>query len=578
MLSFFVLIVLSSLSAQVHFHPIKRHRHHPKPYENHDLPGPRETLPLLDRYRDNIGTATQVWQDGPRYAFDVIHSARDGPLQAEYPDILKTRMENQTCYPSKTHSCGVAINGFGTTGEVHYTFKNSHLNIMGSSIQVMVSCRCLNRNVNKYGRKNECSKCLLMRPVKVCKPASDDPKCRHPDNRTCLYEQDISSSLYSEGMTELLRITRRSRDIGPEYIENGHNFTYDVSSADNRSQWTAAGQRAWMRKCTAAEISSLPTLDPMKVKGSEVGINTHETDPHNNCNPPQGVRYYREESVEKGDACAKLYDYASSAANFRGTQQDDYAMAKHAGTYMDAKPSIVSNTELALSCSAAALGSLCVSVIFRKQLNKKNRSTGYIVGLVLIQFFSYILEALPLHLAMLEEIKAENWIGRFSFLEVTLAVAEDAIKPEGSARGSIMILIGVLGQVGYAKTKYQLIIVLTVLFDSITLAVMLWTICGRCNRLKAAKQMGIATENGSYRKWFWETVSGPDESCGLEGGAFSDDRTKSSGNSSIRDRRGVRIKKRRRTESDESEESISEKGGMIKMKDGEDSVNARGFL
>ena len=491
-------------------------------------------------------------QNGPRKAYDVIHSARDGPLPAEYIDILKvTQRENQTCYPSKTYSCGVAINGFGTIGEVHYTFRSSHLNIEGSSIQVMVSCRCLN--------KNECNKCLLMRPVNVCDPGPDGSKCKTPVTRTCLYEQDISSGVYSDGITELLRMTRRPREIGLQSVDEGQNFTYQESNVDNSFEWKEVGQQIWSRKCPSEDINSLPTLDLSNFEG-EVGFNVHETDPKGNCKPPPGVRYYREESQEKGEECANLYDYAASAAAFRGTQQDEFAIGKHELTYMDPKPSLFSNTELALSCSAPALGLLCVWLIFRRQLKKGKKSIRDIMALAMMQFLSYVLEALPLHVAMIQEIKAENWIGRFSFLEASLEVAKDTQGPQGSAAGSIMILTAIIGQVGIAKTRYQLVVVLTVLFDSFALVVIIWTTCMLYKRLQAARRAGEVNESESYKDWIVGT-SYVDDSCGNESRAnLSSNCTTSNGSGSGRDGLGVGATRRSTTTPQEVDRNTTAKG------------------
>lgn len=446
-------------------------------------------LTVLDRLRDSIGTATQVWKNGPLRAYDVIHASRTGPISAVYANGLMTSPTSESCKFSPSGTCAAGINGFGTHGEVQYDFFDLTANIKGSSRQTMVVCRCL---------KDVCDRAVLIRPVNIYNPL-DGALVR----RTCLYEYSTSRNQYSDCHNELFRLTSRRNDQAPEYFSDAY-FNYSVSNPSNTTYWVAHGIRSFTRQCCENDVKNMATVSWSDVvRENSTGFNAHHTEPHNDCQSPDPSVDYRQESMlNGGEECANLYEYAAAAASNRATQQDEYAIGKRTETYMHAKPALVSDTELALTCSAASLGVLCTWSLLCRQFKKKHTSIRYLITVLTIQFLSYILEALPLHMAMLQEIAAARWRSPFSFLDASMVMAKNMTSSSGSAEGNVIVLTAVIGQVEYCRTRHELLIGLTVVFDLIVLAVMLRTVHVKYGVVREARLREIVMlRKGEDREW-----------------------------------------------------------------------------
>lgn len=428
--------------------------------------GPSGNITLLSRWRDAVGTATQVWSSGPSAANDVRHTDRSGPLSAVYRSALGTA--TTPCEPRRDEKCEVAVGGFATVGEVHYAFQSARRNIEGRSTQVMIACQCVH---------TECGQAVLIRPV------------RHPDAATCLYEQ-VSGDGFADCHTELLRVSYRGTTRPPAYSHGNNSFVYTVRDPKYNDQWTARGQRGWSRECPAADLDKLPVFDASALRGADIrdgGAPPPAGDPA--CSTTtQDVRYVRPESPDDGRQCAALYDIAAAAAAHRATQQDEIAIANDETAYFYPKPELVSDTELALSCSGAALGLLFAWSVFRRQLFKRNATLWYTMWVAVVQILSFVLEALPLHTALGSEIGASRWITLFASVDGTVALEQGHRTAQGSARGSVLILTAVLGEVRYRTTRVLLIAVLTAFFDIAVLIVIVLTLFRKLNVRRLQKQ------------------------------------------------------------------------------------------
>lgn len=458
-----------------------------KTFRDYTPNGPSGNLDPRERMRDTFGTATQIWQRGPLPRLSTVSALRTGPVSEVYRSTL-TSSASKTCEPGSNQKCEVAINGFGTVGEVQYNFSTTRHNLKGRSTQVMVACRCLSK---------ECEVAVLVRPINVVRKTPDGKM--ESTGQTCLYE--AVDNKFSDCHSELLRVSQRERNVlQPEYMHKDKRWNYTVQDQDHPSSdfWTANGQRGWTLNCTDTELGKLDPVSLSKLselakqdkKSRDIEFNVHVTAPGGpHCTAPRNVKYFREDH-EGGATCAEIYEYAASAAANRGTQQDEIAVGKLSSTYITAQPELTTDTELALSLSAAGLGILFVWSMYRKQIEKRNVKTPikYLTCGVMKQVFSYALEALPLHIALGQEISARNWVSLFAFADATVSLAEDLTKPQGSAAGSVLVLVGVLGEVRYLSTREVMIAVFTALFDLTACGIIATTIVRKVRHLAAERR------------------------------------------------------------------------------------------
>lgn len=415
--------------------------------------GPAGNVSLLARWRDTVGTATQVWAQGAASARDIFQTDRSGPLSSVYRSTLGTEASTP-CVPDRERKCEVAIDGFGTVGEVHFEFESSLSNIKGRSTQVMIACRCIS---------DECGDAVLIRPIDVL-TTDEQGKEVNTGRRTCIYEAVDGN--FTDCHTELLRVTYRDRGHRPNYVRGSGAFNYSVIDPNYGDFWNATGQRGWARDCMDSDLTDLSVFDSALLSSENVAFNLHKTNPSaSHCKPPaESVSYFRENDAA-GEECSTLIEYAAAAAAHRATQQDEISIGNVESSYVYPKPELVSDTELALSCSGAGLGLLFVWSMFRKQLYKRNATMLYIIWVVAIQVLSFLLEALPLHTALGAEISARNWVSQFASVDGTVALAKGHSTAQGSAQGSVLILTAVLGEVRYRDTRVGLLASLAVFFD-----------------------------------------------------------------------------------------------------------------
>lgn len=425
--------------------------------------GPDGVLSPLQRWRDAVGTATQPWQRGRAMMLSIIHSVRSGPLSEVYKSSLSTA-SSSPCKPEQGKKCEVGIDGFGTAGEVQYEFESAKRNNKGRSTQVMVGCQCLSV---------ECDIAILIRPVNVFRTLPGG-NLQDTGKRTCIYE--AVNGKFSDCHGELLRVSVRGEKERPKYTRGEGKFDYAVVESLSE-RWNATGQRGWTRDCLDTDIAALPVINTSRLAKDDIDFNVHRTQPKGpHCTPPENVQYYRSEEEADGEDCGKVYEYAASAAAHMASQGDEIAVGNLESSHLTKKPPLVSNTELTLVCSAAALGILVLWTMYRKQISSKHTSIGRLGFCVLGQVFSYVLEALPLHSALTSEFSAMRWSSIFAFADGTLALAKDQISGQGTAKGSVLILTSLVGEVQYRDTREIIVVILALLFDVLALGIIAATI------------------------------------------------------------------------------------------------------
>lgn len=455
-----------------------------------DVPsvGPDGELGLLKRWRDTVGTATRVSARGLARRLTAIITSRSGPLPSVYRTVITSNITSEPCNTRPGQKCEVAIDGFGTVGEVHYVFNKTRTNFQGRSTQVMVACRCLSE---------ECGVAVLMRPVNITRTRKDGTKVE-TGRRTCLYEKVNGN--FTDCHSELLRVSYRQKNSRPNYLHL-HDFNYSVIDAF----WNATGQRGWTRACDENEIKALPVIklaDLEKAARAGTGFNykhIKSPNPKSQCRPHPGAQYYRTEEADEG-TCTEIYDHAAAAAAYTGTQQDTIATGTRVSTMQDEPPILLGDTEIALICSAAGLGLLFVWSRFVKRLKPEDNSWKHLCFSVVAQaIMLYVLETLPMHTALQSETRAKKWSTILAFADGTLMLAKEQLDPHGSAVGSVLILTAVVGEVSYKYTKVVKIIAITVFFDLAALAIIALTVFRKVRFITTVRRdemYGTGDKNG----------------------------------------------------------------------------------
>lgn len=425
---------------------------------------------LGTRWADAMGTALQPWSRGPLTKNQVYHSDRTGPVASSYREALFR--SSTTCTPNSTTRCDVAINGFGTVGEVTYRFRHDADNLRGYSTQVQVACRCLSQ---------DCAKALLMRPVNVLANGKQV-------GETCLYSRHTAIGKMSACHAELLRtVPRPVRQESPRYR---NKFGFNFSVVSNMGEWVAVGERGWTNNIQQADLLRIPKLDVLNESILEdVAQLLHNSK----------TEYVQAIDPTDGAICAHTYAYGAAGAAWRGTQQDNHAVGKFADTYRTQKPVLITDTELALACSAAAIGAFTVWAMFWKRWSRESKSRKTLFFVVCAQLLLHILESLPLYVALVDEVGASSWKSEFAFVDGTLAVSTPPEGPQGTAKGSILILTAVVGRVGYKQTRVPLVAGLTVSFNVFSILGMLLTCAAtrkyRMKQQNPPKEDGCATDD-----------------------------------------------------------------------------------
>lgn len=439
--------------------------------------GPQGKLGLVERLRDAVGTATQVWKHGPARRLTAINTLRSGPLSAVYRTAISSNGTSAKCETRPHQKCEVAIDGFGTVGEVHYEFQSARTNTAGRSTQVLVACVCLT---------DECIDAVLMRPINLFTRATNGSYV-DSGKRTCLFE--AVDGEFSDCHSELLRVSYRPSKLRPEYLRE-EAFNYSVVDGTNEF-WDANGQRGWTRDCNESEVDALPAISMAELQKRKLKFNMHKTPPGNQCRAPPRVQYFRAADVD-AQSCTEIYDHAAAAAAHIATQQDEIATANMESSYKDEKPPLLEDTELALICSAAGLGVLFVWSRYRKKLRPADNSVLLlVVGVVGQVAVLYVLEALPLHTALGGELRARDWSSLFSFVDATLVLGRDQTGPQGSAVGSVVVLTAVLGEVRYTHTREALVAALTALFDLAAVVIIFMTVVRKVRFIVSERRKAI---------------------------------------------------------------------------------------
>lgn len=455
---------------------------------------PRSLSDATDTTRSSFsGNAAEVWKRTLALSLSqssttakspqTTNAMRSGPLAAVFRATLSTSSSSLCTAEDPVQKCEVALDGFGTIGQVFYTFNDYEKNRIGRSTQTVVACRCLSQN---------CTRAVLVRPVTIM-TSDADGNLVDSGKSTCLYQAFENN--FSECHRELFRVSYRDKDYGRRNalnLEESVAVEYSVADEHHGDFWSARGDRGTKLKCLESDINKL-----RRVNVSTISLDQNDSVEHPNddsqasaCVPPEGWQYFRGEEQSEEELCGEVFDNALFASRHIASQQDCFGVGKRELAFMNpASVSLISDTELALTCSSAVLGIMWLWSVLLKQVRIGTRPTRLSVLAVGVQMgLSYVLEALPLHTALSNEIKGRSWRSLIAFVDATTS---EIGKETSNFIGKILVMTVVLGETEHLSTRVGLVAALTGVFDFVALVLgisIIWGMVRRYRRFSRSDQ------------------------------------------------------------------------------------------
>jgi len=344
---------------------------------------------------------------------------------------------------------------------------------------------------------------VLLQPIHVHRDGDTNDVVRN----TCVFERVKDTDLFAECHTELLRVTSRKKPRTTaeapgnlQFFEADSNapWVYDLV---RDAGWLAYGQRGWRRAISESEYNKLNTFNLSELASRiEDKMGSDREDEQFYFAYRQAAaetELVRESTIEGGEDCGEIYEYSVAGAAWYGSQQDEIAIGRLGSAYLEPQPPLITTTELTLSCSAAALGTYTIWRISRRPLDTSRTALEDLLIVLFIQILLHALESLPLHLALVGELRALRWESQFAYVDGTLAVAQDMGRAK-TARESVYIATALIGQVSYFRTRVGLVIGLVVFFDVAGLAGLVATVV---KRIRLMRNVEMGTGNDANDSW-----------------------------------------------------------------------------
>eukprot|EP00179_Madagascaria_erythrocladioides_P006176 CAMPEP_0198320022 /NCGR_PEP_ID=MMETSP1450-20131203/9037_1 /TAXON_ID=753684 ORGANISM="Madagascaria erythrocladiodes, Strain CCMP3234" /NCGR_SAMPLE_ID=MMETSP1450 /ASSEMBLY_ACC=CAM_ASM_001115 /LENGTH=550 /DNA_ID=CAMNT_0044023455 /DNA_START=117 /DNA_END=1769 /DNA_ORIENTATION=+ len=450
---------------------------------------------LFDRLADAIGTVLQLIGQGNIPTGFVIHSERTGPMPSAFRDAyFKSNLPK--CAGGIDDRCNAAADGLGTIGRVGYRFESSLANLRGSSMQTQIACLCVNV---------DCSLSVVIHPVVI-------EENNGSKSTECLLAYNEEAEKLITCPIELLRISPNTEDTVPDPAQDKRAWNFSVIT--EQDWWVATGFRSQLAQWTREQFDDVPFFER-----DIYGFNSEEVEANFLLQVPTSqpkVSLFRGVTPAlsgQGNPCDLPLRVAANGAAWIATQQDRHATGREEETYLEAKPQLVSDTELALVGSAAALGtlagfsilhraetSLLDANIFSPHFERRKALVSYAMT-VLVALLAFVLEALPLQVALGQEIGASRWMSEMLALDVALGVNGDKspsnirLGENGVAsNGSVAVASALIGKVSYHSTRASLVGGLTAAFDILFVLRLLWHSVKQIRLLRAVWKHRAAME------------------------------------------------------------------------------------
>lgn len=365
-----------------------------------------------------------------------VCAPRSGPLSAVFRAQLESPSKKQ---PSSPHL---------SIGTVFYSFTNYAANLQGYSTQHILACRCL---------PPSCTRSIVIRPVSSTNP----PSCIYPS----------VNGRFLDCHATLLHLSTMPSPPNPSSLVDAP-LSYAVNDAVHDDFWKAKGTRSRIHNCST--FTSLPLVHVSSIQPSELISPPMSLSLPEGCASSDTITFHRDATGAESRTCATALEQMSAKATFQAGLQDCIAVGKTPTAFFSpVLVPLVSDTDLALASTAALLG---IFFLASSGLQAR-RNWGRVV---VLQIFAFILEGLPLHFAVSQEVRARKWEGGFGFLDACAG---------GGVQG-VVSFVSVVGKLRLASTRVGLLLGVMGLLDGIAVAVVgatIWRGLSR-NRKRADKR------------------------------------------------------------------------------------------
>lgn len=407
----------------------------------------------------------------------LVRSSRSGPVQNVFRSTLSTFL---TCTPNTTHTCRPAASRlFGTVGNAYYFFNHSDHNFIGQSLQAIIACRCLNTN---------CSHAVQIRPVTI---VDDD------DKHTAVYIAIDNGGVlgYPDCLSQVYRVVPNRRNEQLPQVENTPLLQFSVADARVGDFWNVSAYRGWHYRCTKADVLKLPTINVSTIATSALRPLETTFDLSSPCKPKGASMMFRAMESEEEEVAA-IYKRAAEAAMIQGSGQDCFANGREPRAYLSkASVSLVSDTELALACSAALLGLLFMIGACRKFTEESDQgmvTKKRLSSFLFAQIIYLVLETLPLLVLLIIELQASRWRSVFAFIDA-VRVTSGASDQDKISTDGVLLITETVGDIQHLYTRTGLLFTLTltlVVLSILVIATVFWR----------AYQVGRKTDSSDFEE------------------------------------------------------------------------------
>ena len=440
---------------------------------------------MIQGWIRTVTSAIAPIQSVSKESIDLIQVKQSGPLSAVFRATLSNLLSSkEPCKNYTNNYCQVGANSFGSVGQTYYSFNNSQNNLQGNSVQVILSCRCIDPS---------CERAILIRPVNVLTQDRDGQEI--PTNRT-IYLYQATGGKFTNCYSELFNTSAPTEESSfSNFTSSTKRDVHSVFDPFHKDYWTAIKYLGLEFGCLDSEIENLPIVDLNSLTASNITAIKEKILPSPpGCRPPQGLQYYRAASENDEETVAGLYNTAITSAKNLASQQDCFAVGKRPIAYMQPRSvELITNTELALTCSSGILGILLLWALLWKLMRKKKKYDRIVIAGILFQvLLSYALEALPIHTALANEISAKNWYTPLAFVDATYAYKDTDGKIDG-----VLMFIVIIGEARFLHTRVTLIASLTALFNFVAIGIVSLIIL---HVLRITRQLNKTTDSTNSTK------------------------------------------------------------------------------
>lgn len=284
-------------------------------------------------------------------------------------------------------------------------------------------------------------------------------------------------------LVPLLNITEISTKELGKFALQEVDKSFNFSVRNDAIFWYASGSRGVLRTISSAKYSLLPKFN----------ISSIDTDRIPEESDLLGFAYGHYEIVRRetpendsNDPCGEAMTRALKAASWRAGEQDKISTGLSDSDFLDRPPPLLRNIELSFVIAATILA-LCTAgklLYIRAKMKQTLYNSLYVL---LVAMGYYVIEALVLYNTYKVALDSFTSSGLFAHLDGSMSAYKASDGADWDAKGSIFILVSVVGSAQFRKTSHALMAFIMVVATLIFLASIGLYLLNQWKAFKAAR-------------------------------------------------------------------------------------------